>query len=272
MLYNLKLFQGTAGSLFFVKKGEVLMRIVAIGGGEVSVRETWPIDQEIVHLAKAGASRGPKPNVLFIPTASGDNLGYCEMVRELYESLGCRFFHLKLLERKMTDIQIRRKIEMSDIVYVGGGDTVRMLGEWKNYGVDKLLRQAGERGAVLAGLSAGAICWSWWGPSDSLKERRPNDWMPIKVNGLGFLPLAICPHYDVEGEWRRPTFKNMLKKSGGVGIALQNYSALEIIDRSFRIFSFGESGKAFRVFWKGAEFIEEELETSGELRLISSIL
>ena len=253
------------------------MKIVALGGGKTFVHcrppQTLAVDQEIVRLAREGMNKNRLPTVLFIPTASLDDEDYCHGIYQIYNvRLGCRFRHLKILKEKMTDEQIRERIDWADVIYVGGGDTDLMMNEWRKRDIDKLLIKASGQGTVLCGLSAGAICWSQWGASDSLKIRNPDDWEPIKVSGLGLVPFAICPHYDSEGEWRQPAFKNMLKESGSVGIALGEYSAIEIANLCYRVINFRKGGKVLKIFWNKGELHEYEVKAQKRWSPIRELL
>jgi dipeptidase E len=213
--------------------------IVAIGGGQVFVPcqppETLAIDEYIVGLAQqnlslAGLQR--KPRVLFIPTANGDDLGYCNTIYTLYElRLGCQFDHLRLLAERLTADEIRRKISWADIIYVGGGNTLRMMRAWRRRGVDEVLKAAYNDGTVMCGLSAGAICWFDAGISDSLRKPWLKDWEPILVKGLGLVPAACCPHYDSEGYWRQPACEKTLRRHPSLRlIALEDLCALHLTD------------------------------------------
>ena len=107
------------------------MNIVAIGGGEIRERETLAIDQWIVRLTKKR-----KPRALFVPTASGDAQGYCETFDNIYgEELGCKTDHLLLLSNDRDAKQIEKKVLGADVIYVGGGNTLRMMKLWRKLGV-----------------------------------------------------------------------------------------------------------------------------------------
>lgn len=196
------------------------MKIIAIGGGEIKDRETLKIDRFIVDLAGKSA-----PKALFIPTASGDAPGYCDTFDRIYGNLlGCRTDHL-LLFREPADLKvIISKIFSADIIYVGGGNTLRMMKRWRQLGVDQLLREAGEKGAILSGLSAGAICWHDWGHSDSRSFTGKSEWSYIKVRGLGFIPGIFCPHLDAEQ--RHEPFVAMVAKYRLHGVACDNQAAV----------------------------------------------
>jgi len=164
-----------------------MKKIVAIGGGEIGSPgyplETTAIDKEIVRLT------GKKsPKFLFIPTASSDSVRYYETIQKLYgKKLGCRTDALWLIKENPSRKEVEQKIMTSDILYVGGGNTQKMLRIWKSYGLDKILVKAWDKGIVLSGLSAGSICWFRAGTSDSRRFNNPDADL-IKVSGLGFIP------------------------------------------------------------------------------------
>ncbi len=233
------------------------MKIVAIGGGEIgrpgTKIETESIDKEIIRLTEK-----KHPKLLFIPTASGDSEGYYEIVKNYFgERLGCKTDFLYLIKEKPTKKEIENKIFSSDIIYVGGGNTLRMLKIWRKYSLDKILEEASNQDIVLSGISAGAICWFRYGNSDSLKfsdKRNPL----IKLKGLDFIPLMACPHYNFEKS-RRHSLKKMIKEKGGISIALENCSALEVVDDQYRILTSKNNAKIYRVYRKGGKVIEEKI-------------
>jgi dipeptidase E len=196
------------------------MDIISIGGGSLKKKQTVPIDQYIVNLA------GKKsPRALFIPTASNDPEDYCESFDRVYgEMLGCRTDHLLLYRRPEDRATAAKKIKSADLIYVGGGNTLRMMTMWRKLGIDRLLIKAGEQGTVLAGLSAGAICWHDWGHSDSRAYSGKKNWSYIKVRGLGMRPGLYCPHLD--SEKRHASFKAMVSREKTIGIACDNFAAI----------------------------------------------
>lgn len=135
-----------------------MKHIVAIGGGEIG-RPGYPIETTAIDKQIISASGKMNPNVLFVPTASTDSSGYCEVFRQHYgKRLGCTVTVLNLYSEP-TEAAIEQEIDNADIIYVGGGNTLKMMTLWRRMGVDKLLANAYENGTVLCGLSAGAICW-----------------------------------------------------------------------------------------------------------------
>jgi len=200
------------------------MDIIAIGGGSLKEKQTLPIDSFIVRLAGR-----KKPRALFIPTASNDLQDYCEAFDRIYgDLLGCSTDHLLLYRRPGDRNSADRKIWSADLIYVGGGNTLRMMKMWRRIGIDKLLINAGKRGTVLAGVSAGAICWHEWGHSDSRAYSGKEDWSYIKVRSLGLRRGLYCPHLD--SEKRHASFKKMVARENMLGIACDNFAAIHYDD------------------------------------------
>lgn len=241
-------------------------KIIAIGGGEIgrpgTSIETLDIDKEIIRL-----SGKKKPKLLFLPTASGDSDGYCDVVEKYFgQKLGCVVDCLKLFDRNIERSVIRKKILEADIVYVGGGNTLRMMKIWRKRGVDEILLEAYQKGVVMSGTSAGAICWFEFAHSDSRKFSQGSDDY-IRVRGLGLLPGWCCPHYDVEKS-RQSSLKRMLQKYGGQAFALENCSALEVVDDKYRIIYSKKTSNAYKLYRSKGEYIQEKLERDGEWKPI----
>ena len=218
-----------------------MQKIVAIGGGGLALSETLAIDREIVQLAERR-----RPRALFFPTASSDNPDYCKAFRLIYgDRLKCQCDVLLLLKDAPTRAAMARSIRQADLIYVGGGNTLKMMRRWRHLGIDRLLVRAWQRGAVLSGVSAGANCWFQYGSSDSMKFYRPHDWRFIRVRGLGLLPATCCPHYHSEA--REASFAEMIAKRGGVGVALDDHTALSVVGDRFRVLVSRSTGRAYRI-------------------------
>ncbi len=175
---------------------ETPRQIIALGGGGFSMEpENLTLDRYV--LAQA---RTPEPAVAFVPTASGDADSYLVRFYTAFTGLPCRPSHLPLFRRTA---DLRAYLLTQDVIYVGGGNTKSMLAVWREWGVPELLREAWTSGIVLAGISAGAICWFEQGVTDSLSG-------PLRpLACLGFLPGSCCPHYDGEAA-RRPTYHQLV--------------------------------------------------------------
>lgn len=168
-----------------------MKRILAIGGGELKNRETLSIDEYIAAEAKKAAGEN-RPCGLFIPTASHDCMPYYNTFHKVYTGL----FNVKTdvaltVGREIDPEKMRAKFERADFLYVGGGDTVFMLDHWKKSGLLQFIRDAYDRGVLVAGLSAGAICWFEEMYSDSVVEGEY-----AVYPGLGWIKGKISPHYN----------------------------------------------------------------------------
>lgn len=245
--------------------------IVAIGGGNIRTRGTAAIDREIIRL-----SRKQHPRVLFIPTASSDSEVYWTHFSEYFgKFLKCKTDVLYLVNGPPSAQQMERKIVSSDIIYVGGGNTLYMMRVWRRLGVDKMLKAAYQRGIVLAGISAGSICWFDSGHSDSMSFYDPRDWKYINVRGLGLVHGIHCPHYNgmTRGVPRRRDFREMIRRIGGVGIAIENNCAIEFIDgRFYRVITSKSYARAYRVFKTGGDVVAEQIRQEDQLRPMESIM
>ena len=232
-------------------------KLVAIGGGEMAERETLAIDKEVVFLT--GKDR---PNALFIPTASGDSPEYWQSFQEVYgQELGCETDVLYLLGVSPTIMELERKILSADLIYVGGGNTLKMMRRWRKLGVDRVLSEAYREGVVLSGLSAGCICWFSWGHSDSMAFYRPDSWRYIRVRGMGLIDTLVCPHFDGVslGVKRREAFEQNVRKHSGVGVAIEDNCAIEVVDGMYRVITSRVGAGAYKLLGRGGELTTERI-------------
>lgn len=194
--------------------------IIPIGGGDISTKSTLAIDKYIISLANI-----EKVKVLFVPTASGDTTSYIEKFKEYYESLNCEVDTL-LLSKTDNDNLIRSKIFSSNIIYIGGGNTAKMMRIFKRTHVNEYLKSAYEKGIILTGLSAGAMAYFTNGYSDSNRSTNPEASLCL-VKCLDIIPYCFCPHYNAK---ERKTFDEFIKVKNFNGLALEDNTALIYID------------------------------------------
>lgn len=226
--------------------------IVGIGGGELRLGETLAIDQYIVSLTDALT-----PHVAFLPTASGDDPGVIERFTVHYQHLGCSVDAVCLYH---TPEALRERLLAADIIYVGGGDTRSMLATWRALGVDQLLREAWERGAVLCGISAGLICWGQQGFSQL------EDDSYAMLTGLGLVDAILCPHYGDAA--RRQAFDDAMCAQALPGIGLEDGVALSVLDGRMTIVRSRPDAKAYLLRWQGGA-LSRQIYDGGFLRLSS---
>jgi peptidase E len=209
--------------------------IVAMGGGGFLMEPENPrLDDYILSLAGKR-----EPRVLFVPTASGDADARVFRFYQAFPTSRCVPSDLALFRRTVRDL--RDFILSQDIVYVGGGNTANMLAVWRVHGVDKVLREAYERGVILAGLSAGALCWFECGVTDSFIDL-------AAIQGcLGLLKGSNCPHYDGEAA-RQPTYRRLIQEGLSAGYAADDGAALRFENEQVaEVVSSRPDARAYRV-------------------------
>ncbi len=170
-------------------------RILAMGGGGFTMADrSDALDRLILTLTGK-----PVPKVCFLPTASGDPREQSSRFYERFSAWPCEPSILSLFHLARDRVDPRDHLLAQDAVYVGGGSMRNMLAVWREHGVDQAMRRAWERGIVLAGLSAGAMCWFAGGITRSGGR-------PAPVDGLGLLEGSLSVHLDSEPE-RLPVFR-----------------------------------------------------------------
>ena len=201
--------------------------MLAIGGlrapdGVGLTRHRVPL---LIHYAAQLSGRAA-PKICIINTASGDDAaGYVRMYSAL-STMPTRVSHLQLFPMpNVTDTS--NYLLSQDIIFVGGGSVANMLAVWRVHGLDDVLRQAWHAGVILAGVSAGAICWFAGGTTDSFGPvLRPFS------DGLGMLPGSFCPHYDSE-PGRRPLYQALVADGSLLpGVACDDGAAAHFVDDS----------------------------------------
>jgi dipeptidase E len=169
-------------------------QIFAMGGGGFTMEPSNPLlDDFVLSLTRAG-----EPRVLFLPTASGDTTAQINAFQARFADRLCVAEHLSLFRLRDAKRPLAEIVLDQDIIYVGGGSMRNLLAIWRAHGLDRLLAQAWQRGTVLAGLSAGAMCWFEGGVSRSSGP-------PEAIAGLGLLEGSLTVHTDGEPE-RLPVY------------------------------------------------------------------
>jgi peptidase E len=227
-----------------------MKQIIAMGGGGFSMEpDNLALDRYILEQTNK-----PSPSVCFLPTASGDADGYIVKFYSAFAKLDCRPLHLSLFRSPTADLE--SFVLEQDIIYVGGGNTRSMLALWREWRLDEILRQAWHQGIILAGLSAGAICWFEQGLTDSVPGRLET------LDCLGFLPGSCCPHYDGEKE-RRPAYHRLLLHGKILpGFGIDDGAALHFTNReSKQVVTSRLGAKAYFVDTISAEVKEQPLES-----------
>lgn len=223
-------------------------QIIALGGGGFSREPDNPLLDRYI-LAQAVR---PNPNVCFIGTAGGDAQTYLDKFYEAFRRWECRPSHLSLSQPP--EGNLAAFVAGQDIVYVGGGSVRNWLQRWRDCRLDRMLRAAWEAGVVLAGVSAGAMCWFGHGIT------RPQPGEFIALTGIGLLPGSFCPHYDGEPD-RCAAYRNMVRTGAlAPGYGVDDGAALHFIgDALHGVVSSRPGARAHRVTLSDGAAIEAPL-------------
>jgi peptidase E len=211
--------------------------IVAIGGGSFRTYPGNALDTWL--LARTGAAR---PRVAFLPTAGGDPEPAIEAFTRSFLERGAVPTVVRLFERDIVDLAAT--LLAQDLILVSGGNTANLMQIWSVHGVDTILRAAYEQGIVLAGWSAGGLCWFDSGVTDSFHVTQL-----APLSGLlGILSGSFCPHYDSE-ENRRPIYRGLVATGAlPAGLAADDGVGLLYEDGVFQeALSFLPGASAWRV-------------------------
>jgi peptidase E len=200
--------------------------ILAMGGGGFTMEPDNPaLDDYVLSLADA-----PAPRICLLPTASGDGEGQIRQFHATFGARACEPSHIALFRLGRKPVPLRETLLAQDIVYVGGGSMLGLLAVWRALGLDAILRECWAAGVVLAGLSAGAMCWFEWGVSTSLGS-------PAPARGLGFLRGSLSVHADSE-PGRLPVYRRAVAAGtvppgwaadDGVGLLFLGDSLAEVV-------------------------------------------
>ena len=210
-------------------------QIIAMGGGGFSMEPENPLLDEYF-LRQTGKRN---PSVCFASTATGDADGYIVKFYAAFNKLNCKPSHLSLFRPPS---KLEAFVLAQDAIYVGGGNTRNLLALWREWRLDRILRNAWRQGVVLGGISAGSICWFEQGLSDSVPGKL------TVLPCLGFLKGSNCPHYDGEPK-RRPTYRSLIARGRMKnGLGADDGVALHFVGRRLlRVVSSRPDASAFRV-------------------------
>lgn len=222
-----------------------MKHIVAIGGYGSSEHDL------ALHRYIFALTGKDVPSVCFLGTAQGDSLESAAKYETALTQLPCSFAHLSLFSPPCADLE--SFILSHDVVYVGGGNTKSLMALWRAWGLDVVLREAWERGIVLAGVSAGANCWF----SECVTDSVPG---PLTITPcLGLMSGSCCPHLSGEPE-RLPSYRRMLL-SGEIspGYGIDDGAAVHVTTDDGVCVSFKPDAHAYRFFVRDGEVVQEAM-------------
>jgi peptidase E len=199
-----------------------VLAIGGLGGGLAAP------DLEVPRLVgyALGLSGRPAPRLCMLNTPMGDDPRILVRMYSVLAATPARVTHLELFP--MPNVADPEELLLSqDVIFVGGGSVANMLAVWRVHELDRILRKAWQAGIILAGVSAGAICWFEGGTTDSFGVKlRPF------TAGLGFLAGSYCPHYSSEPA-RRPLFQSLVADGTlAPGLACDDGTAVHFVDDS----------------------------------------
>ncbi len=229
-------------------------QIVALGGGGFSMeRDSSLLDDYVLSLTDA-----QRPRVCFLPTASGDADHYVVRFYRRFAAT-CDASHVSLFRRDQgtggVEDDLASHLLSQDLIYVGGGNVVSMLGAWRAHGLDEVLKKAWRKGIVLCGPSAGSLCWF----DEALSAFHG---APRGVRGLGLLPYSNCVHYDAEPA-RRAEYHRFVGDGMRPGFAAEDGVALHFRrTRLQHAVSSRVDGCAYRVEHTGDGVVETPLQVT----------
>lgn len=232
-----------------------MKKIIAIGGGELRERTTLKIDEYIANLAKEHAGEN-RANALFIPTASHDFMPYYNTFHKVYTGVFNIKTDVALSVFKEVDMEkMKAKFEKADVIYVGGGDTVFMMESWRETGLLELIQDAYDRDVIIAGLSAGAICWFSDIYTDSALVNGDGEEKYSMFKGLGWINGVISPHYGA----RMLDFDKIVCYNYESAFGLEDNAALVIEDGEI-VGSVTSGGNVWKIESKDKTLIKTAIE------------
>jgi len=176
------------------------MRIVALGGHEF---RSQPAERAIVrHLLELTGVENPR--VCLLPTASGDPQASISDFYSVLDRFECRPTHVSLFRMEREWVDLRDHLLKQDLIYAAGGSMLNLIAVWRAHGLPEIMREAWESGVLLAGQSAGAMCWFETGVTLSAGN-------PRVAEGMGFLPGTLSVHFARDPQRR----ECLLREVGG---------------------------------------------------------
>ena len=226
-----------------------MKQIIAIGGGQFTNKSK---DALIVNYILKQNSTPNCPLVCLVPTASGDESRFILKFCEVFANIGARPSFLSLFALPTADIE--SFIMEKDIICVDGGNSRSMWAVWNEWGMADILRKAYDAGKVMAGISAGAMCWFAGGSTSSVPGRLS------KIDGMSILPESFSPHFGQEG-LRRPTMHQFIQNGElPAGYGVDDGAALHFVDGKLKqAVRFYPGAEAYFIQKGEGSVIEEEL-------------
>lgn len=225
------------------------------GGFREGVRTPLEFNALVHHALALADVRGRRPRLGYLGTAIGDQEFFAHRMTEAARLAEVDLTEIRLFPMPNHD-DLESVLLAQDAIWVMGGSVANLLAVWRVHGLDEILRRVWQAGVVLAGVSAGSICWFTGGTTDSFGP----DLQPV-TNGLGLLPWANGVHYDSEAR-RRPLIHELVRtgvfdtahcSDDGVGLV---YHGTDLVEAVAEVAGKG----AYLVSRDGGRVVERRLE------------
>ena len=217
-----------------------MSKFMLIGGGNIGRNdteyETKTIDKEIVKMTNKD-----KPNFLFIGFASSFADSYYKIIKKIYQNLGCNTSYIKKKNLLNNPDIVKNKILDADIIYFGGGDTLKLLEKIEDYNLKETIDKAISNNTVIAGMSVGAIMLCKEGYSDSKILRDESDKHEF-IKGLNYIDIIISPHYEKDSLKEKELINDIKDKEV---VLIPNRCAIKVIDDKYEVISEDKNIKAY---------------------------
>ncbi|MBK6864593.1 MAG: peptidase E [Ideonella sp.] len=239
-----------------------MRRILAIGGGGFLMEsEPSPIDALVLRLTAK-----TKPRICFVPTPSGDLPEHIEKFYSAFSPEACYPSHLSFFRPpspgSLPLASFREHLLAQDAIYVGGGNTKSALGVWREWGAGEVFAQAYAVGILLAGVSAGAMCWFEAGLTDSYWGA---GYQPLPC--LGLLPGGCGVHYHSDPDRTSRLHAAVAVSAVPPSVAIDDFAAVlfenEVVSKAF---SWAPGACAYRVALQDGRAAETALKCTGLTR------
>jgi peptidase E len=233
-----------------------MRRILAIGGGGFLMEDApSPIDAHVLRLTGK-----TKPRICFVPTPSGDLPGHIEKFYSAFSTATCQPSHLTFFRQPSAGsvplAAFGAHLLAQDAIYVGGGNTRSALGVWREWGAAEVFTEAYAAGVLLAGVSAGAMCWFEAGLTDSYWG---SGYQPLPCFGL--LPGGCGVHYHSDLERTSRLHAAIAASAIPPSVAIDDFAAVlfenEVVSKAF---AWRPGASAYRVALRDGRAQEAPLE------------